>query len=119
MVRPGRELVFAGSVDGLLTGAIKDQYRIKVDFAIIPKPERNAVLGVDDGERFCLGVQVKVDVLEDGLEQFHFVLLIFSKMWLTRLPAACIIYPRIKEMCILLSVANNYFQEQKGNTFRF
>ena len=78
MVRPGWELVFVGSVDGLLTGAIKDQHRIKVDFAILSKPERDAVIGVDDGERFCLGVQVKVDVLEDGFEKFHIVLLYFQ-----------------------------------------
>ena len=81
MVRPGRELVFAGSGDGLLTGAIKDQYRIKVDFTIISKLEGNAVFSIDDSQRFRLRVQVKVDVLEDGLEQLHFlVLLLFPKI---------------------------------------
>ena len=86
-----------------MTGAVEDQYRVKVDSAIFSKLERDAVIGVDDGERFCLGVQVKIDVFEDGLYQFHFNAPFYFKNVVDPAPGRVYNIPQNKRNVYLIS----------------
>jgi hypothetical protein len=64
-------LVGNGCVDSLLTMTIDDQNSIKVNFASFIKLERNLVFRIFDDKGFGLGIWVKIDVIEDVLNQFH------------------------------------------------